>query len=45
MMKNGISEENLRKLFEKANISLRQQDVVRNLKFLGFNNVPNVSFF
>lgn len=44
MLKNGISKENLRILFEKANINLRQQDVVRNLKFLGISSVPYVSF-
>lgn len=37
MIKNGISEENLTKLFTHAQLSPQDQDMVRNLNFLGIN--------
>lgn len=44
MIKNGISDENLNKLFTHAQINLRDQDMVRNLAYLGANVVTdNVS--
>lgn len=46
MIKNGISDENLNKLFTHAQINLRDQDMVRNLAYLGANVVTdNVSPF
>lgn len=44
IVKNGISEENLNKLFTHAQINLRDQYMVRNLSFLGINVVTDVSF-
>lgn len=38
MIKNGISEENLTKLFTHAQIGPKEQDMVRNLSFLGVNS-------
>lgn len=43
MVKNGITEENLRKLFTHAQIGEKEQDMVRNLSFLGMNTVSDVS--
>lgn len=43
MIKNGISEENLRKLFTHAQIGEKEQDMVRNLSFLGANTIADVS--
>lgn len=43
MIKNGISDENLNKLFTHAQINLRDQDMVRNLSYLGINVVTDVS--
>lgn len=43
MIKNGISEENLRKLFTHAQIAEKEQDMVRNLSFLGVNTIADVS--
>lgn len=37
MTKNGISEENLNKLFTHAQINIRDQDMVRNLCYVGVN--------
>lgn len=37
MVKNGISEENLTKLFTHAQIEPKEQDMIRNLSFLGIN--------
>lgn len=45
MIKNGISEENLMKLFTHAQIGPKEQDMVRNLSFLGINIVSDVSVF
>lgn len=44
MIKNGISEENLTKLFTHASLSPKDQDMVRNLSFLGVNVIADVSF-
>ncbi|XP_031636251.1 protein ROP isoform X2 [Contarinia nasturtii] len=41
MVKNGISEENLRKLFTHAQIAEKDQDMVRNLSFLGVNTIAD----
>lgn len=43
MIKNGISEENLTKLFTHAQIGPKEQDMVRNLCFLGVNCIADVS--
>lgn len=43
MIKNGISEENLTKLFTHAQIGPKEQDMVRNLSFLGVNVTADVS--
>lgn len=43
MVKSGISEENLRKLFTHAQIGEKEQDMVRNLSFLGVNTISDVS--
>lgn len=45
MIKNGISEENLTKLFTHAQLSPKDQDMVRNLNFLGINVYADVGFF
>uniref|UniRef100_A0A1B0CVH9 Putative vesicle trafficking protein sec1 n=1 Tax=Lutzomyia longipalpis TaxID=7200 RepID=A0A1B0CVH9_LUTLO len=37
MIKNGISEENLSKLFTHAQIGQKEQEMVRNLTYLGIN--------
>lgn len=42
MAKNGISDENLNKLFTHAQINLRDQDMIRNLGYLGTNVVTDV---
>lgn len=42
MAKNGISDENLNKLFTHAQINLRDQDMIRNLSYLGMNVVTDV---
>lgn len=44
MVKNGISDENLNKLFTHAQISLRDQNMVRNLSYMGINVVTDVSY-
>lgn len=44
MIKNGISEENLTKLFTHASLSPKDQDMVRNLSFLGVNVIADVSW-
>ncbi|KAI9589636.1 protein ROP isoform X1 [Glossina fuscipes] len=41
MIKNGITEENLTKLFTHAQLSPRDQDMVRNLSFLGVNVIAD----
>ncbi|XP_067636167.1 protein ROP isoform X2 [Eurosta solidaginis] len=41
MIKNGISEENLTKLFTHASLSPKDQDMVRNLSFLGINVIAD----
>ncbi|XP_031623323.1 protein ROP-like [Contarinia nasturtii] len=41
MIKNGISDESLNKLFTHAQINLRDQDMVRNLSYLGINVVTD----
>lgn len=43
MTKNGISDENLNKLFTHAQINLRDQDMVRNLSYVGINVLTDVS--
>lgn len=45
MTKNGISEENLTKLFTHAQLSPKDQDMVRNLSFLGINVIADVSTY
>ena len=45
MIKNGISEENLTKLFTHANLNKENQEMIRNLSFLGVNVVNDVSYF
>lgn len=42
MIKNGISEENLMKLFTHAQIGPKEQDMVRNLSNLGVSIVSDV---
>lgn len=42
MIKNGISEENLTKLFTHAQIGPKEQDMVRNLSFLGVTCTADV---
>lgn len=44
MIKNGISEENLTKLFTHAQLSTKDQDMVRNLSYLGINVIADVSW-
>lgn len=44
MIKNGISEDNLRKLFTHAQIGEKEQDMVRNLSQLGINTIADVSY-
>ncbi|CAD7086703.1 unnamed protein product [Hermetia illucens] len=41
MIKNGISEENLTKLFTHAQLTPKDQDMVRNLSFLGINVIAD----
>ncbi|KAH8238603.1 hypothetical protein KR032_011259 [Drosophila birchii] len=41
MIKNGISEENLTKLFTHAQLSPKDQDMVRNLNYLGINVIAD----
>ncbi|XP_055913828.1 protein ROP isoform X2 [Eupeodes corollae] len=41
MIKNGISEENLTKLFTHAQLGPKEQDMVRNLSFLGVNVIAD----
>lgn len=43
MIKNGIPEENLIKLFTHAQIGPKEQDMIRNLNCLGVNVVNDVS--
>ena len=44
MTKNGISEENLNKLFTHAQINFsNEKDMVRNLSYLGVNVFTDVS--
>lgn len=43
MIKNGISEENLNKLFTHAQIHPKEQEMVRNLSYLGVNVIADVS--
>lgn len=43
MIKNGIPEENLIKLFAHAQIGPKEQDMIRNLNFLGITVVTDVS--
>lgn len=42
MVKNGISDDNLVKLFTHAQIGPKEQDMVRNLVYLGVNCVTEV---
>lgn len=42
MIKNGISEENLVKLFTHAQIGAKEQEMVRNLNYLGVNVISDV---
>lgn len=44
MIKNGISEENLTKLFTHAQLTPKDQDMVRNLNFLGVNVYADVGY-
>lgn len=44
MIKNGISEDNLRKLFTHAQIGEKEQDMVRNLAQLGVTTIADVSY-
>lgn len=39
MSRNGLTEENIDKLFEHAEVNERDQDMVRNLQLLGANVV------
>ncbi|XP_005177393.1 protein ROP isoform X2 [Musca domestica] len=41
MIKNGITEENLTKLFTHAQLSPKDQDMVRNLSHLGVNVIAD----
>ncbi|XP_055386762.1 protein ROP isoform X2 [Condylostylus longicornis] len=41
MIKNGISEENLTKLFTHAQLSPKDQDMIRNLNYLGVNVISD----
>uniref|UniRef100_A0A1L8DVS6 Putative vacuolar sorting protein vps45/stt10 sec1 family n=1 Tax=Nyssomyia neivai TaxID=330878 RepID=A0A1L8DVS6_9DIPT len=41
MIKNGITEENLSKLFTHAQIGQKEQEMVRNLSYLGVTVVPD----
>ncbi|XP_013115155.1 protein ROP isoform X1 [Stomoxys calcitrans] len=41
MIKNGITEENLTKLFTHAQLSPKDQDMVRNLSHLGINVIAD----
>uniref|UniRef100_A0A6B2EMC6 Putative vesicle trafficking protein sec1 n=1 Tax=Phlebotomus kandelakii TaxID=1109342 RepID=A0A6B2EMC6_9DIPT len=41
MIKNGISEENLSKLFTHAQIGQKEQEMVRNLSYLGVTVNPD----
>lgn len=41
MIKNGIPEDNLTKLFTHAQLSPKEQDMVRNLSYLGINVNPD----
>ncbi|XP_033242198.1 protein ROP isoform X2 [Drosophila miranda] len=41
MIKNGISEENLTKLFTHAQLSPKDQDMIRNLSYLGINVIAD----
>lgn len=41
MIKNGISEENLTKLFTHAQLGPKDQDMVRNLSYLGINVIAD----
>ncbi|CAD7086706.1 unnamed protein product [Hermetia illucens] len=41
MIKNGISEENLTKLFTHAQLPPKYQDMIRNLSFLGVNVIAD----
>lgn len=43
MIKNGISEENLTKLFTHAQIEAKEQEMIRNLSYLGANITADVS--
>lgn len=43
MVKNGITDDNLVKLFTHAQIGPKEQDMVRNLVYLGVNCVTEVS--
>lgn len=43
MIKNGISEENLTKLFTHAQIEPREQEMIRNLNYLGINVINDVN--
>lgn len=45
MTKNGVTDENLNKLFTHAQINSRDQDMVRNLSYLGINVLTDVRIF
>lgn len=42
LVKNGIPEDNLLKLFMHAQIGPKEQNMVRNLNYLGVNCVAEV---
>ncbi|XP_037935610.1 protein ROP isoform X2 [Teleopsis dalmanni] len=41
MIKNGVTEENITKLFTHAQLTPKEQDMVRNLSYLGVNVIQD----